>query len=229
MSATPPTDPLGTVVQNPDAVRDAACRLVESRDVCSPPSAPATLPRTPGPSGASGGGLLGVMLWGLLILAVVALAFVAYRYLRVRRPEREHTDNDAADPDTDEIAGMVVVDRSREPRGWREEAEAHRIAGRYRDALRCRYRALVGDLARRGLLDEVPGRTTGEERRELQSSAPVALPFFGEAADLFDAAWYGRVHVDAHDDDRFQQLDHDVLARAATGTLHRRRGRDGTR
>jgi hypothetical protein len=221
--STPPTDPLGSVVQNPDAVRDAACRLVESREVCSPPSAPPSLPRTPGTGSAGGGGLLGVMLWALLILVVIALAFVAQRYLRDRRPQHDELEGEAEDPDTDGLAGTVVIDRSREPRGWREEAEAHRSAGRYRDALRCRYRALVGDLARGGLLHEIPGRTTGEERRELGASAPVAVPAFGEAADLFDAAWYGRLEVDAADDDRFQALDRDVLTRTAVGSRHARR------
>lgn len=114
----------------------------------------------------------------------------------------------------------MAIDRSREPRGWRDEADSHSAAGRYRDALRCRYRALVGDLARRGLLDEIPGRTTGEERRELYASAPNALPAFREAADLFDAAWYGWIPVDASDDARFRQLDIDVLA-AATPLPHR--------
>jgi hypothetical protein len=164
------------------------------------------------------------MLWGLLILVVIALAVVALRYLRDRRPQHDDTEGEVEDPDTDALAGSVVVDRTREPRGWREEAEAHRAAGRYRDALRCRYRALVGELARRGLLHEIPGRTTGEERRELGASAPVAVPPFGEAADLFDAAWYGRLDVDAEDDDRFQALDRDVLARAAEGPTHARRG-----
>ena len=217
--ATPPSDPLGTVTQNPDDVRDAACRLVESRDVCSPASVPVTLPRPPASASAgSGGGFLGILLWVLLILVVIALAFVAYRYLQDRIPKRDTGDDDVLDPDGDLAAGTVVIDRSREPRGWREEADAHRSAGRYRDALRCRYRALVGDLARRGLLDEIPGRTTGEERSELRTSAPSAVPSFSEAVDLFDAAWYGRLEVRPTDDDRFQQLDREALAQVATVT-----------
>lgn len=228
MSSTPPTDPLGAVVQNPDAVRDAACRLVESRSVCSPPSAPATVPRAPAMSSA-GGGLLGVMLWGLLILVVIALAVVAFRYLRDHRPPRDAVDDEPDDPDAEAVVGTVVIDRSKEPRGWREQADAHRAAGRYQDALRCRYRALVGDLARRGLLHEIPGRTTGEERQELRAGGSAAVSFFGEAADLFDAAWYGRVDVDAADDEHFQRLDREVLARATTGANDSRRNGEHAR
>jgi len=76
---------------------------------------------------------------------------------------------------------------------------------------------------RRGLLHEIPGRTTGEERRELGASAPVAVPSFAQAADLFDAAWYGHVEVDAGDDDRFQALDREVLTRAVVGSSHPQR------
>ena len=216
-----PGDPLGPVDQDPDAVRDAACRLVESTSLCEPPPPPPTFDppdvSTGNGGGAGGAGsLLGGLLWALLIVAVLGLVYVAIRYFadRAGSSSTGDGDDDEADPDDDALLGTVIIDRSREPKGWRGEADEHRAAGRYRDALRCRYRAVVGDLARRGLLDEIPGRTTGEERRQLRVSAPNAVPFFREAADLFDAAWYGHADVGAADDDRFRQLDRDVLANA---------------
>jgi hypothetical protein len=221
-SPPPPTDPFGPVGQNPDDVRDAACRIVETSKVCNPPAPPATVPGR-SPNGGSGGGvgsLLGLLLWVLLIGVVVALVFVAVRYFSDRRPSPNELGDDGDDPDDDALAGTVIIDRSREPRGWREEAERHRADGRFRDSIRCRYRALVGDLARRGLLDEIPGRTTGEERAQLRVSSPNTVPFFREAADLFDGAWYGHIAVSVTDDDRFRQLDRDVLA-AATALPHR--------
>jgi len=125
----------------------------------------------------------------------------------------------AATDDLDEIEqDAVAIDRSREPRTWREEADEHRRAGRYRDAMRCRYRALVGDLARRGLIDEIPGRTTGEERTQLGNVQPDAGSPFTSAADLFDGAWYGHVAVDANDDERFQEFERDVLSRTGSST-----------
>ncbi len=128
------------------------------------------------------------------------------RSKRRRSSSDEGTEGDTVERDA------VAIDRGREPIDWRAEAEAHRREGRYRDALRCRYRALVGDLARRGLIDEIPGRTTGEEREQLGSIRPqVALPF-SDAADLFDSAWYGHVAVGEGDVDRFQVLEGDVLA-----------------
>lgn len=214
------TDPLPPVDQNPDDVQDAACRIVErSPEICRPPTTQ-TVPRDT-TSRSSGGALdlLGVLLWMVLIAGLVLLVYVIVRNLgglnwwRGRRRRSGDGDDEAEDDDEIEQEG-VAVDRSREPVNWRAEAEAHRAAGRFRDALRCRYRALVGDLARRGLIDEIPGRTTGEERAQLRVVLPDSSPPFEEAADLFDEAWYGLVPVGAGDDDRFQHLEQDVLERA---------------
>jgi len=221
MLSTPPSDPLGPVSQNPDEVRDAACRLVATNSVCNPAGPPNTVAPRPTPISAGGvSGFLGLLLWVLLIAVVAAAIWVAVRFFVDRRRSASGLGEDVADPDDDALVGTVIIDRSREPRGWREDAERHRAEGRFRDALRCRYRALVGDLARRGLLDEIPGCTTGEERRQLRVTSPNAVPFFGEAADIFDGAWYGNVSVDASDDDRFRQLDRDVLANS-TSMPHR--------
>ena len=216
-SVPPPTDPFGPVSQNPDDVRDAACQIVETSRVCNPPAPPSSVPRSSngGSGGGALGGLLGGLLWVLLIAVVIAIVFVAVRYFSDRRSSTADLGDDEDVPDDDALAGTVIIDRSREPRGWRDEADRHRAEGRFRDSIRCRYRALVGDLARRGLLDEIPGRTTGEERGQLRQSAPNAVPFFREAADVFDGAWYGHIAVSVADDDRFQQLDREVLAVAA--------------
>jgi uncharacterized protein YggT (Ycf19 family) len=150
--------------------------------------------------GGGGGGSL--IAW--LILVLVVAGIVALVVVRVRRG-----------PVVWVAARSVVVDRSREPADWRAEADDHARHGRFRDALRCRYRALVGDLARRGLLDEIPGRTTGEEREQLRATAPVAASEFGDATDLFDRVWYGDEPTGAGEDDRFRSLADAVMAKAA--------------
>lgn len=209
-------DPLEPIEQDPDAVRDQACRLV-SRDqsVCSPPDS------VPPDTGSGGGGpnldWLGTLLWLVFIALLVVLLVLLVRVLLDRsgrrRAKRKPKSED--DEDLDEVEqAAVAIDRSREPTNWRAEAEEHRRAGRYREALRCRYRALVGDLARRGVIDEIPGRTTGEERAQLRMASPVADAPFTSAADLFDEAWYGHSAVGAADDERFQSFERDVLAGA---------------
>jgi len=214
LAAPDPVDPgvLDTVAQNPDDVREQACRIVEATpSVCSPPTTTIAKP--------SGGGVdlsfLGVLFWVLLILGVVLLLYAVMRAFDRRSPRtrRARAKRSSSHDEDDEIeTGFVQIDRSREPTDWRSEAETHRRAGRFREALRCRYRALVGDLARRGLIDEIPGRTTGEERAQLRDVRPAAGAPFDAAADLFDDAWYGHAAVDAAADDRFQALEREVLA-----------------
>jgi hypothetical protein len=155
--------------------------------------------------GGGGGGSL--IAWTILALAVAGV--VTLVVLRVKRG-----------PVVTIETRTVVIDRSREPSDWRTEADEHARHGRFRDALRCRYRALVGDLARRGLLDEIPGRTTGEERGQLRTTAPIAAPEFTDAIDLFDRAWYGDEPTGASEDDRFRSLADSVMAKA-TGEASR--------
>lgn len=97
---------------------------------------------------------------------------------------------------------------------WRAEAEAHERAGEWRQAVRARYRALVADLAGRGVLHEIPGRTAGEYRAELTDALPGASPQFAGATELFEGAWYGHRATDAADAAHFRDLADRVLEAA---------------
>jgi hypothetical protein len=201
------------VAQDPEAVRTAACKLVANDATCT--TVTVRPPDTGRPSVAAAGfNLVSLLFWVALFVALVLVAVIVARAVARRQSRR---DDEPAEDDGDalieEVAG-VIVDRRREPVDWRRAADRHRAAGRFRDALRCRYRALVGDLARRGLIDEIPGRTTGEERAQLRAVAPPAAAPFDQAADLFDAVWYGDAAADEADDDRFAALDRAVLAAA---------------
>jgi hypothetical protein len=160
--------------------------------------------------GAGGGGGGGGSAIGTLISWIVVLAFIGLvlwlivrivagwdRSGRAKRAPR----------------ATVAVRRSTVP-DWLAEAEEHERAGRWRDALRARYRLLVAQLADRGLLHEIPGTTTGEERAELAVTSPVTSPLFDEAAHAFDDAWYGGRVVEAADHERFKDLGERVLAGA---------------
>ena len=207
------TDPLGPVSQDPEVVRTAACKLVASDASCT--TVTVRPPDNRPPSAAAAGFDLVTMVFWLALFAALVLVVVLVARAVARRQTARHDadDEEEAAPMPEEIGG-VVVDRRREPRDWRREAHRHRAAGRHRDALRCRYRALVGDLARRGLIDEIPGRTTGEERAQLHDVAPDAAAAFDAAADLFDAVWYGDAPAGPAEDDAFAALDAEVLAAA---------------
>ena len=146
-------------------------------------------------AGGSGGQLVG---WAVVILLTAAAVLFAVRLTRgVRRDPR------------------IVTGRPAPPRrtgaAWRSEAEEHEAAGRWRSALRCRYRALVADLAARGLVEEVPGRTAGEYRRQVDRAVPEVAPAFAGATTLFEGAWYGGRPTDADDAARFRALEARVL------------------
>lgn len=219
-SAPPGGEPFPPVDQDPDDIRREACDLLDQSD-CVPTTQPPR-PVDNSSGGGGGGGLdlsfLTLLLWLLLAAAVVAVIVLLVRrtdmWARLAGKRRADEGDDDDDDDADEVIadGAVFVDRSREPTDWRKEAEQHRAAGRIREALRCRYRALVGDLARRGLIDEIPGRTTGEHRRQVHEVTPAVAATFDSAAELFDGAWYGHYDVDEGDDDRFAALDAQVLA-----------------
>jgi hypothetical protein len=177
---------------------------------------PAT--ESPPPSGGGGSALAAtfeIVMWVLFFALVAALAYVVVRAVltgrlagrRTRRAQSAWSDVVDVEPLT-----PTTFDASRDPAQWRREAEAHRQAGRFREAIRCRYRALVGDLARRGLIDEIPGRTSGEERAQIATVSPRVAPDFTIAADLFDDAWYGHVRVADDDVARMEALDDRVLA-----------------
>ncbi len=156
--------------------------------------------------GVGGGGSS----WGaVFVVAVVSAVVVALVVVTVVRRGRGGTGRRAP----------VVVLRgdgpSRSPAEWRAEAAAHEAAGRWRDALRCRYRALVAELVGRGLVQEIPGRTSGEYRRDVNAVVPAAGAAFDGATDLFEQAWYGDRPTGREDQERFDDLARRVLTGAS--------------
>lgn len=144
----------------------------------------------------------GIGAWIVVLVVVALVALVAWR-----------------------LAGGVTTDpgrqialsagRTRPATEWRAEAEAHERAGEWRLAVRARYRALVADLAGRGVLDEVPGRTAGEYRAELGANLPAAAPQFAGATELFEGAWYGKRPTAEVDAAHFRELADRVVEAAS--------------
>jgi hypothetical protein len=145
------------------------------------------------------GAIIGLV---VVLLIVAAVAFVAVRFSR-------GVTRDAA------AAAALPAVPGRTPADWRAEAEAHERAGEWRQAVRCRYRALVADLAARGLVDEIPGRTAGEYRGEVRRNAPVVADDFAGATDLFELAWYARWPTGQDDAGRLRTLADRVVAGVA--------------
>jgi hypothetical protein len=143
---------------------------------------------------------------GIIVLVAAALVVV----LVVSRYSRGLRGDPARSP-----AYETFVRRS--ARDWLAEAAEHEQAGRWRDAIRCRYRALLADLDGRGVIREVAGTTSGEYRTAVARRAPSAgVPFAG-ASELFERAWYGSRPGGPEDADQFRHLADEVLAAPVPG------------
>ena len=170
--------------RDPDSVRRAAHDILAQPQFRSIP--PSLIDRARHWLGQEGSklldetlsGHLSVIGAGVLVLIVALLVWLVVRGVRNLR----------ADP---AARGPAVASTRRPPADWLAEAAACESRGDWRGALRARYRALVAELSRRGLVDEIPGRTTGEYRAEVAANLPGAAAEFGTATDLFEAAVYG--------------------------------------
>ncbi len=102
--------------------------------------------------------------------------------------------------------GRIVVSADEADVDWAAEVERCERAGLWRAALRARYRVLVGDLAARGLIGDLIGRTSGELVADVRASAPPVVPPFAAATDIFERTWYGGADVGADERGRFLAL-----------------------
>jgi hypothetical protein len=145
-----------------------------------------------------------------VVLLLVALGAAVLLILRsgVRSGRRRRPD--AGVSVSTEVLGLS-------PAGWRAEADRLRAAGQHRDALRCLHRALIAELAARRLLEEVPGRTSGEYARRLSAVLPAARHEMAQATDAFERCWYGRAPVVDDDLDRFEVEARRVIDAAPIG------------
>lgn len=195
-------------VHDPERVRDLADTiLAEPRYQRPPKSIPdrildwfgEQLGKVLGSLVGSGAGTL--VAWSIVLAAVGLVVFLIVRYGRVGRVPRA--------PDR---SSPVMLELTRTPQEWRAEAVALEARGRWKEGLRCRHRALVAELVRRGAIPDQPGRTAGEYVRDVAVSLPDAAPALAAATELFEAAWYGDVPTGAPEAARFESLDAQVLA-----------------
>lgn len=150
--------------------------------------------------GAPGGGpsWLGA---ALVVTLVVVLAWLGWRFLRgigwpVGRPRPPQVVVDV------EPAGVAPESR----RALLAAAEAAEGDGRWADAVRYRFRALVLGLAQRRLLPADPAATTGELRRALPADDEVRTGF-AQAAERFELVRYGGEPGSAEDAGRIAEWD----------------------
>ena len=162
------------------------------------------------PSGVdTGGGGAGGSSWLtiLLLIAAVVLVVVLLRALRGTWVRRRRVDDDDLD---------VGIEGRRSAAAWDELARRLEAQGRWKEAMQARFGSLVERLVERGIVADVPGRTTGEYRREVRDALPEVADAFADASDLFDRVWYGGVPTGADEASRFTADAERVLTAAGS-------------
>jgi hypothetical protein len=120
--------------------------------------------------------------WSIVAIGTVLLLVAVWRATRGWSGDRS-------------IAEVPGTRPSRSSAAWAAEADGHVAAARWREAVRCRYAAVVTSLVEDGVLGEVPGRTVRELDRELAVAAPSLADDVRSAGVVFEEVWYG--HGDA--------------------------------
>lgn len=196
----------------PGAVLEAADRiLAEARYDRPPKSIPDRILEWIGEQigkvlGSAVGSGVGTLVFWVVVLATIGLVvFLVVRYGRLGTvpglPSRERA---------------VMVEMTRSPLEWLDEAARLEAEGRWREGLRCRHRAVIGELVRQGAIREQAGRTAREHLRDVRGSLPPAAVPLAAATELFEAAWYGHAETGPAESARFQAVAAQVRDAAAT-------------
>jgi hypothetical protein len=159
--------------------------------------------------GLGGGpGFLGNLVSLAILAGIVVVLVLLVRSLvgRTRLPKPAEDD-----------ALTIELEEGRDAADWRSDAERFEAAGQWREAMRARYRELVRTLIDDRVLDDLPGRTTGEYRGEFVNARPTQARAFIELTELFEVVWYGGVDTDAADNQRFRQLANASRSREPVG------------
>ena len=158
-----------------------------------------------GPGGVGGSGALWQLVGYLIIAgAVLVVARLIWRVVQDRLPKPQSF---ADEP-------VVDVDEWRRPKELLADAERFEAEGRWDEALRARYRFVIAELVERNLIENPPGRTTGEYRAEVEYRLPASAGAFNAITETFEDVWYGEAVADRPMVDELRRSGDTVLAAA---------------
>jgi hypothetical protein len=146
------------------------------------------------PSGPGGTG-------GLVILVTLVLLAVIVVWLRAG-PLRG--------PSARARRAPVLQGTVRTAAEHRDAADRAAADGRWQEAVRERFRAVVRSLEERGLVDELPGRTAQEVADDAALALPALTSALHDGARLFDDVCYGSRPATAEHDWQLRELDEQV-------------------
>lgn len=131
----------------------------------------------------------------LVLVAALVVTVVLLRTGRLRGPGRR--------PSSEAVLPEQALDAA----AYRARADEAAAAGRWADAVRERFRAVVRALEERVVLDERPGRTADEAAREAAGALSGLAGELAAGARLFDDVCYGDRTATPEHDARLRDLD----------------------
>lgn len=140
--------------------------------------------------------------WAVMILAIALIVFLLARFSRTVQNDPRRS-------------AAISVERARSAGDWDDEAERLERDEQWKLALRCRFRALIATLVANGHVDDIPGRTAGEYRAEVEVTLPGTAAAFAAATRIFEDAWYGNRPTGAAENSRFRALAAEARAASA--------------
>ncbi|HEX4381846.1 MAG TPA: DUF4129 domain-containing protein [Myxococcales bacterium] len=179
---------------------DKVARFFKWLDDLFPDSQPG--PQSDGKSGVGGVTTPVLVLVGIILVFLIALAVRAALRPEPKRPDAT-SDKTLSKKDDDPL--------SRTASGWEERAAALAAEGRFREAIRAWYHALLVHAAGAGVLRYQRGRTNWEYVA-LLSPALSWRPVFAELTRLFEREWYGRAESREEELELFRRDARQVLA-----------------
>lgn len=165
-------------------------------------------------SGASGQGVVHVLVVVLIAGVLVVLALVLLRALRGEK-KAEGTQLEVSTQDATTLADESMNALSRPPEGWAHLADELAARGEYREAVRGLYLALLSRLHREGVIHYDTTLSNWDYLLQFRSRREW-LPSFRELTLRFDFAWYGNVPVGADGYRDFRALCAPMLSTPAT-------------
>lgn len=162
---------------------------------------------------AGGGSALGQLL--LYLLLAVLVVILVWLLVRAARGRIRSTASDEPED------ASARIEEERAASEWRSDAARAEAEGRWKDAMRDRYRELVAGLMEARALPDVPGRTTGELRLDIVAHLPAMADRFSEACLLFELPWYADLPTGPDENARIRALSAEILAAGVAAKVPR--------
>ena len=151
---------------------------------------------------AAGAGISLQLIYGIFILAAIVIIFTIIYFVVKNIKKRKNYHKILPD-----IFEGIDIKRATSE-NLLEEAALLAKQGRYREAVRYDYIALLFVLNARGILHLSDSKTNNQLRREVKSNAPELLRDFTSLVNVFNYTWFGHKFIDInkYDENRFTAL-----------------------